>query len=134
LRLPEEPIAHNAIGTELATVDGITYVSLPDGTELPADQPLEISASIQSIILTDALKTAIKAASPHVELINKRVVEQVRSKYSTEDEAKFSRIGVGVALGMYTFLAGEQEELAVFGNFVQAARDWGRAEKAKLGL
>lgn len=134
LRLPEESTTHSLIGTELATVDGITYVSLPEGAVLPSEQPDEIAASIQQITLTDEQRDAIKAASPHVKLINARVIERVRSRYNAEDESKYARIGVGVALGMYTFQPGEQAELIAFGTFVQDARAWGRAEKAKLGL
>lgn len=122
------------IGTELATIDGITYVCLPDGAVLPIEQPVELADSIQQITLSDEQKKAIKAVSPHIRLINERVVEQVRARYATEDEAKYARIGIGVALGIYSFQPGEQAELVEFGNFVQAARDWGRAEKIKLGL
>ena len=134
LRLPEDSVTLIPIGTELATIDGITYVSIPDGVVLPADQPTEISASIQVVILSDAQKSAIKAISPHVALINARVIERVRDKYSIEDELKFARIGIGAALGIYAFQTGEQAELTAFGDFVQQWRTWGRNEKAKLGL
>ncbi|MGZ8927131.1 MAG: hypothetical protein ACXW03_01605 [Methylobacter sp.] len=134
LRLPENAETLSPIGTELATIDGITYVSLPDGAVLPAGQPAEIAASIQTVTLTDAQKTAIKAVSPHVALINARVIERVRDKYSIEDELKFARIGIGAALGLYAFQPGERAEMTAFGDLVQQWRTWGRNEKTKLGL
>ena len=58
IRLPEDATLLQRIGTELATIDGITYVSLPDGASLPANQPEEIAASIQTVTLTPALREA----------------------------------------------------------------------------
>lgn len=57
-----------------------------------------------------------------------------REKYSAGDEAKFARIGVVAALGAYTFAPGEQDDLVAFGAHCEAARAWGKAERAKLGL
>lgn len=134
LRLPEDPTTRQRLGTELATVEGITYVALPDGAALPAKQPQEIAANVAPVTLTDALRDAIKAASPHCALISARMQEQIRARYSLEDEQYFARIGVGVALGAYTFEPGEQAALLAFGAHVESVRAWGRAEKAKLGL
>ena len=117
--------------TELCTLDGITYVAIPDDAELP-DQPEEIVTA--PAVLTPELKAQIKAASPHVALTYARTQELIRSKYSVDDEAYYARIGVGVALGAYTFEPGEQDELLEFGVFVESARNYGRAERAKLGL
>ena len=118
--------------TELCTLpDGTTFVAVPDGLTLPA-QPPEITAA--PVVLTDALKAQIKAASPHVQLIYERTEQIIRAQYSVNDEAKFARIGVGAALGVYVFGAGEQAELLAFGAYVEAARQWGRAERTALGL
>ena len=117
--------------TELCTLDGTTYVAVPDGMELPA-QPPEITLTTPA--LTPELKAQIKAASPHVALTYARTQDLIRSKYSVDDEAYYARIGVGVALGAYTFESGEQAELMEFAAFVEAARTWGRGERAKLGL
>jgi len=107
-----------------------------DGYTLPATQPVEIAASIEHLPtpLPDDIKTQVKAASPHVALTYSRTQDLIRSKYSVDDEAYFARIGVGVALGAYTFEPGEQAELLAFGAFVESARAWGRVERAKLGL
>lgn len=122
------------IGTELATIDGITYVSLPDGAVLPVDQPTEIAATILAVTLTEALRDAIKAVSPHTRLISARMIEQIRAKHSIDDEMYFARISIGSANGMYDASVGELAEVAAFGVFVEGVRDWGRVQRAALGL
>lgn len=117
--------------TELCEIEGLTYVSVPDGVVLP-DQPTELT--ITPVALTDALREQIKSASPHVSLISERMVQKIRAKYTIDDEMFFARIGVGAALGLYTPTAAEQLAMQDFGLFVEASRQWGRVEKAKLGL
>lgn len=134
LRLPVD-VDHHQLGTELVTLpNGLTYVSLPDGAVLPADQPAEIVASIQPVTLTPELIGALKKASPHCHLIYSRMQEMIRAQYSIEDEQYFARIGVGVSLGAYAFEPGEEAALLAFGAFVESVRLWGRTERAKLGL
>ena len=122
LQLPEGE-NRQRIGTELATVDGITYVSLPDGATLPADQPKEIAATIEFLgaPLSDALRDSIRAASPHVRLIDQRVVAQIRDRYSVDDEIKLLRIA-------------PSEETSAWNAYVEDCRAWGRSQKAALGL
>jgi len=136
LKLPETNMAEQA-GQEIATLpDGRTVVVLYDGFTLPESQPAAIADSIELLSnpLPNDLRDAIKLASPHVALINSRTEGMIREKYSMSDEAKFARIGVGASLGAYVFEPGEQEELLAFGAYCEAARAWGRVEKAKLGL
>lgn len=135
LHLPDAPQGQQA-AQELATLaDGRTVVALFDGFTLPADQPAEIAASIVNpFIPTTAELAEIKASSVHVQAIYTRTEAMIREKYSASDEAKYARIGVGAALGAYTFAPGEQAELLAFGAHCEAARAWGRAERAKLGL
>lgn len=109
------------IGTELATLDGVTYIVLPDGAELPAGQPAEIAASINPVDMVRTLRDAIAAASPHVDLIRTRVRERIATMYSQADEIKLLRTAPSA-------------EFEVYNAFVEECRDWGRAEKAKLGL
>lgn len=130
MALPYEMDAENQC-TELCTLDGVTYVSVPDSVTLP-DQPTELT--ITQATITPELRDQIKAASPHVALIAKRMEQRIRERYSLSDEQFFSRIGVGVALGAYTFGAGEQDALLEFGAYVESVRQWGRDERAKLGL
>ena len=120
LHLPVDADNHR-LGTELATLDGVTYVSLPDGAILPADQPQEIAASIAVVTLSAAQISAIKAASPHVRLINSRVADQIAAEYSLADEIKLLRTAPSA-------------EFEAYNAHAEACRAWGRAEKAKLGL
>ena len=119
--------------TELATLDGVTYVAVPVGLTLP-EQPEQITASVQQVELTPDLHDAIKQASPHCQFIAERVQSQIRARYTPEDEMYFARIGVGIALGEYTPQPGELERLRAHGAHVEACRMWGRDERAKLGL
>jgi len=91
---------------------------VPDGMEIP-NQPESIN--LEEITLTDELKTAIKAASSHVQLINQRVVDKIREKYSINDEIKMSRTR-------------PSEEVSEYDEYVIECVVWGQTEKAKLGL
>lgn len=137
LRLPDAPQGQQA-GQELATLaDGRTVVELFDGFVLDlANQPAAIKASIETLPnpLPPELREQIKAASPHAALISKRMIDKIRAVYSIDDEMFFARIGVGAATGMYEPTAGEMQAMADFGEFVESTREWGRAERAKLGL
>ena len=104
--------------TELCTIDGITYVSVPDSITLP-EQPEQIT--VEEVELTDELKAAIKSESPHVQLVNERIVARIRERYSLNDELKFLRIGLS-------------EESTAYNDYVEECRAWGRAAKARLGL
>ena len=104
--------------TELCIIDGVTYVSVPDSIILPA-QPEQIT--VEEVVLTDELKAAIKSASPHVQLINDRVVSKIREVYSLNDEIKMIRLS-------------PSEESTAYDEYVEACREWGRVAKANLGL
>ena len=122
------------LGTELATIDGITYVSLPDGAILPGNQPDEITASIQPVTLDAVLREQIKSASPHCKLISQRMIDKIRALYSIDDEMYFARIGVGAANGLYAPTLDEMQAMTVFGEFVESIRQWGRDERTRFGL
>jgi hypothetical protein len=137
LRLPQPEKMGDASGQEIATLeDGRTIVVLPDAAKLPTDQPAEIKASIETLPtpLPDALKEQIREASPHVRLINTRMQDRIRARYSAEDEMKFSRIGTGQALGMYKMSDAEKAALVAFGTYLEEQRQWAKAERAKLGV
>lgn len=119
--------------TELCTINGTTYVTLPDGAKLP-EQPKQIAASVKSVAMDAALKEAIKAASPHCQLISDRMQEMIRAKYPLEDELAYARIGIGAAHKLYAPTQEEFANIAAFGVFVEGVRQWGRDERAKLGL
>jgi hypothetical protein len=104
--------------TELCTIGVDTYVSVPDSIILPA-QPEQIT--VEEVTLTDALIAELRAASPHVLLINDRVVAKIRERYGLNDEIKLLRIGLS-------------EESSAYNDYAEECRAWGRGEKEKLGL
>ena len=118
--MPEDD-NHQRIGQELATIDGVTYVALPDGAALPGNQPAEIVGSIQAVVLTDAVREQIKAACPIVRLINSQIQERITSLYSVGDEIKLLRTAPSA-------------EFEAYNTFVEDCRAWGREQKALLGL
>ena len=119
--------------TELCTLDGVTYVAVPDGITLPS-QPAQIAGTVTPVTLTPELRDRIKSASTHCQFIDARMQDKIRARYSAEDEMYFARIGAGVALGKYTFEPGEEAALTEYGAHVETVRQWGRTERAKLGL
>ena len=131
IKFDEDPQTKEKIGCELGVVDGITYISLPDGKNLPEQDPRIKFAAIE---MTDALKSQIKGQSSFCRMISNEMISKIREKYSIDDEAYFSRIGVGAALGMYQFAEGEREQLTEFGTFVESVRQWGRSQRELVGL
>lgn len=123
-------------GQELCTLpDGRTVVVLFDGFTLPEQQHATIADSITKLEpLSDEMKNAIREASPHVRLINAQMQERIRAKYTAEDEMKFSRIGVGQALGQYKMSESEAKALHAFGVYLEECRQWAKGERAKLGV
>lgn len=119
---------------ELCTLDdGYTYISVPDGVTLPEQIP-EIAATLETVTLTDPLREAIKTASTHCQLIAERVIEQIRTKYTVDDELYIARIAVGALQGSYTLQPGEAELIATYQADIEASREWGRQQRAELGL
>lgn len=117
--------------TELGELDGWRYVAVPEG--VTPNVPAEL-VTWEQVTLTPELREAIKAASPHAQLIAQRVVELIRAKYPLDEELYFARIAVGALQNNYTLLPGEAEALAQYQTDVEAAREWGRTERAKIGL
>lgn len=116
---------------ELAELNGWHYVFVPNGATMP-EQHADIGW--QAVTLTDAEKEQIKAVSRPCQLIAEEMQRRIRAVYPVEDEQYFARIGVGVALGVYTFQPGEQDALLAFGAHVEAVRQWGRAQREAIGL
>jgi phosphate uptake regulator len=114
---------------ELATIGDVTYVFSP--TELPA-QPEQLT--VVEVTLSDELREAIKAASPHCQLIYDRMEAKIRERYAADDEIFLTRIGVGQALGVYQMTSSEQAELMAYQAIVEGVRQWGRERRAELGL
>lgn len=104
--------------TELCAIEGVTYIGVPDGVVLPEQPPQVV---LTECILTPELIDDIKAASPHVRLINERVVTRIRSRYSTDDEIGIMRTA-------------PSDEATIYNEWVEGCRAWGREQKAELGL
>lgn len=118
-------------GLELCEIDGNTYVFVSDGAALPEQHE---GITLESATLTDDLRSEIKKSSRACQLIDMRMQEMIRERYTAEDEMYFARIGTGKALGVYEFQSGEESALLDYGNFVESVRQWGRDERAKIGL
>ncbi len=121
----------NQVGTELATIDDTTYVYLSDDYSLPI-QPEQIT--VIETTLTDELKSAIKVNSPHIKLSYTRLIENIRSKYSIEDEQYFSRISIGALSGTYTMQEDEPVLIAEYQSWVEECREVARLERVTMGL
>ena len=134
LRMPDaQGAGDESYCAELGTIDGLTYVSVPPGVTLPEQLP-QVAATLQTVTPTAELIAQLKATSPHCALISERMVQKIRASYSIDDEMFFARIGVGASAGMYQPTPAELVEMQAFGEFVEAVRQWGRTERAKLGL
>lgn len=105
---------------------------MPDDGKIASEQSKQIA--VAEADLSDELKEKIKLASPHVLLIEQRKLDMIRAKYSPEDEMYFARIAVGAITGAYTMLPHEPALLAQYQRDIEAIRQWGWDEKAKLGL
>lgn len=106
--------------TELCTINGDTYISVPDDFTL-ANQSQKIK--IAPVTMTDDLRKQIEENSPHVQLIDQRIREKIRDKYSIEDEIKIIRNKIN----------GEKiEEYAEYNQYVESCIQEGNLQKAKL--
>ena len=118
----DDPAMEGVRITELCTLDGWTYASVPDAISLP-EQPAVIADTLTPVDVSEQpeLKAAIIAASPNCQSIRGRVVDKIRALYSIDDEFKMIRLA-------------PSEESAAYNDHVEACRAWGREERAKLGL
>lgn len=106
--------------TELCTIDGDTYISIPDDVKLPK-QPKEII--LKSVTMTDDLKEQIEKESPHIRLIKKRVRDKIKEKYSIEDELKIIRNKIN---GI------DVEKYSEYNSYVEGCIAEGKSEKEIL--
>lgn len=108
--------------TELCTIDGVTYVSLPDDYEINISaQPQCVRDSLQRVEITPELRLEICAHSTHVWLINERVREKIAQLYPLHEEVKLLRTA-------------PSSEFEAYNDYVEQCRQWGREQKAALGL
>lgn len=135
LREPENPDMNAPRCTELCTLaDGYTYVAVPDGLTIPTGQPASVAESLEPVTLSEDLRGQIMAASPHCQLIAERVIKRIRERYPMDEELFLNRIATGVLAGLYEYQPGEEAEVLAFGAWAEECRQWGRAQRAALGL
>lgn len=103
--------------TELCTIDGVTYVSVPDDVEIADNQPV----TYQTVVMTDELRELIKSQSTHVQLIDERVKAKIAERYSITDEIKQLR-------------SAPSDEFDVYAEYAESCRTWGQEQKSMLGL
>lgn len=107
--------------TELCTLNGVTYVCIPDGAAIDDDQHSEVIGTMEVVELDFELCERIKAASPHIALIQKRVREKIEEVYSVHDEIKLIRTA-------------PSPEFDAYNEHAELCRQWGRDQKTALGL
>lgn len=104
--------------TELATVDGVSYVHVPESETMP-DQPPEIDW--RPVTPDQDLMKSIRAASPNNRVINAGVVAKIRSRYSLDEEIKLLRTQPSA-------------DFDAWNQYAEECRAWGNAQKQKIGL
>ena len=107
--------------TELCTIDGTTYVSVPDSVVLPI-QPGQITLK-EVATLTPELRKKLKGASPHIQLIEQRVRNKIAEKYSIYYEIKALRKKDK-----------DRDAFDAYDAYVEECVAWGDEEKKKLGI
>lgn len=119
--------------TQPVRPDGVVIIDRDTGLPVPtlAQGLTRVQLDAAPVRTAD---TVLDSASPHCKLIAQRMVEQIRAAYSIDDEMYFARIGVGAATGMYQPSSDELQAMTVFGEFVESVRQWGRQQRAELGL
>lgn len=117
---------------ELCELDGATYVTVPEDAGPMPEQHPEIT--LEPVIVDAGLRDALLAQSRACQLIAQAIIDNIRAKYSIDDEMYFARIGVGTSTGLYTPSEGEMQEMAIYGQHVESVREWGRQQRAVLGL
>ena len=117
--------------TELCTIAGITYVSVPDTMPLP-EQPPELD--IKPVTLTPELKAAIRTESTHCQFIDERRQAMIRSRYTAEDETGMARMGLKQSLGVAQMTDDQKRRLFEYDGWVEHCLAWAKGERTKLGL
>ena len=108
--------------TELCIIDNDTYISVPDDVILP-EQPEKIT--LEPVTIDDKLKGQIEAASPHIQLIKKRVSDKIREKYSIEDELRIIRNKINAV---------DIEKYTEYNGYVEGCIEEGKVKKEELGI
>lgn len=119
-------------GMELCELDGVTYVTVPDDAGPMPEQHAEIT--LEPVIVDAGLRDRLLTESRAGQLISQAIVDNIRAKYPIDEELYFARIGIGSLTGLYQPSESEMQELASYGSYVESVREWGRQQRAALGL
>lgn len=96
-------------------------MSIPDGQAIDAEQHQSVLDTLDYPELTVELIEQISIASTHVQLINERVRQKIAQQYSVHDEIKLLRTA-------------PSPEFDAYNEHAELCRQWGREQKALLGL
>ena len=103
--------------TELCTIDGVSYANVQDASAVIDPHNIGFKAEVVDVELRENLC----AQSPHVQLIQQRVRDKISELYSVHDEIKLIRTA-------------PSHEFDVYNEHAELCRQWGREQKALLGL
>lgn len=106
-----EPYQEDEVGTriiELCTIDGRTYVFVPDGVSLPKQKKI-IAQSLKEVTLDTKLKAKIIEKSSYLQLTKKRMEgKTTKVRYSKHDENQlramemfFDPVELNAHVGLY---------------------------------
>ncbi|MBO9483801.1 hypothetical protein [Salinisphaera sp. G21_0] len=104
---------------------------MPDGVVLPV-QPDEIRP--EEVVLTYELREQIKYESPHVRLINKRIVEKIRQRYSADDERKYTADTINSEIYGQQLSQSQIVKRDAYIQYRNECVSWGKEQKELLGL
>jgi hypothetical protein len=100
-------------------VEGYLYFYAPKPVTDERIETIDETDFMYAVVIEPELKDI----SPHYELVNKRVLEKIRTLYTIEDELKIHRL--------------RHVEIDKFNDYnawCEECRNWGRIEKAKMGF
>lgn len=120
---PDEKIEKPTV-VELCEIDKKTYVALEEDAVAAAkkDAPdlIEVTGATVGASLPGIIET-IKKSSVSVKAIRDAVIQKIRERYSVDDEIYFLRTA-------------PSPEASEWNDYVESCRQWGREQKALLGL
>ena len=117
--------------TELCTIDGITYVSVPDTVDLPK-QPADIAKTLKKTIINDELKKKIMDQSPIIAYIDDKVRKKITADVEQSQELRLLRNEINRIREAINIQ--ENAEYKGINDKILSSRQWGQQQKEKLGV
>lgn len=116
---------------ELCTIDGITYVSVPDAVTIP-DQPEEISRTLRQVTMTNELKKRILNRSPVIAYINTQVRKKIQEDVEQSEELRLMRNEINRIRQSVNIM--EDSDYKEINDKILSHRQWGTQRKNELGF